>query len=118
AVLIPRSSASSIVRRAMASLRNPVKQVRRAVVTVVALTLSLIVAGCGSSSGTTSGATAAVGPTSDSPTGAGAPRSLVMIIRHGTRPHGEHEVRQWRREGAGEGRGRPFRGDLDLLAAR
>jgi hypothetical protein len=63
----------------MAALRKKVKQVR-ATVTVLALALSVMAAGCGSSSG----------PTSDILTATGATRSLVMIIRHGEKPDGSH----------------------------
>jgi hypothetical protein len=56
----------------------------RTVVTTVALTLSVILAGCGPSSGpTTTAGSVSAGPTS-------APGTLVMIIRHGEKPDASH----------------------------
>jgi hypothetical protein len=75
----------------------PVSPTRRAVLrtitAIAALAASAVLAGCGSSTEPTPGATPGgiapnTGPTPEDTSGCAAPRSLVMIIRHGEKPDG------------------------------
>ena len=71
------------------------RAVLRTITTIVALATSAMLAGCGTSTTPTPGATAtgvnpSARPTPDATLGAVAPSTLIMVIRHGEKPDGSH----------------------------